>query len=362
MDFNYDHVAAIINNARLKSGRLSAGYSCRDDAAEALDVETKDITKWEKGKNVPCESNLIKIMNLYKRHWTYFIMEHPDNDYKIKKPVDLRIGDYREDFWNPDIYFLIREVRALQKYAEDLVQEVDEIRLSDLDGIHSILKIRDKDELKKTIGELLGRAHKPDGIKKLTYLHVLNKFIHYIELSNPIFISRFDGVFNFLNDCRDSISINPYLFAGITLKSKLASIIMINGNDTYRNQLISVIRGVLHLANNKSGIFNKIFNDKGTNEFQKSGMDLYKEALNFLCNPETECKDIKLKEDPKTLELKLRINPGSSFINYIQDYYYLHQDLEGVRNAKRVLGITGQDALKLLHIKYIGDAPKNKVQ
>ena len=308
--------------ARLKSGRVSAGYKRMDVLAKLLDVSARTYSKWESGKSKPNIDQFNQLQKILKKSADFFYISSWVDEKKVKLPTDYRIGlkslirswDPKMVVWDPTMYSLIKEAAVHQSKAEHLVEEV--CSWSEINGLDSVIKIKDPEKLYSRIRDFLNIAYKKNHKKNPTYKQFLEYFIDQIESFNNVFVPRFIGAFQLSWNSKDKAFIEPHRFTCLTRKSKLAPLIMINGLATHKNQLISVIQGLIHLAENKPGITHQAFLGEAQTQKQEDGYRIYTLARDML-DDYAGLRETSVDYREKELPYKLSIYPGRLFLRYL---------------------------------------------
>lgn len=236
---------AYINPELLKWAIDRSGLD-RFDIAEAIKVQTEQITAWEQGQSLPQFNKALELAKFLHVPFGYLYLSQPP---QIEIPIpDLRtLKDVR--LRRPSVNFIevLYQATSLQEWYKAYLQEQEHRPPLPFIGKYTF---NDKPELiAKSIRESLGIT---DALRKEagSWANYLTKLSQNAESIGIIVLRR--GVVGSSNNRK----LSRHEFQGFAIYDPIAPLVFINGQDFETAKIFTLVHEIAHIWIGKSGISN----------------------------------------------------------------------------------------------------------
>lgn len=238
--------ASSANPQVLRWARLRAGMSI-EAAAKAIGREAQALEAWESGSQSPTYRQLADLaQRVYKRPVAVFFFPAPPEEEQIAS--DFRtLPDAQRDELEPDTLFALREARAWQLSAPEILQGIEQPFRGTVADIRALPR-ESPIALAKRVREVLG-VSVPQQLKWRTSEEALKAWRSAVE---ELGILVFKRPFK-----QESIS-------GFCLDDAAHPVIVLNNSTAHTRQIFTLIHELGHLAFGISGVTTRDDDDLGS--------------------------------------------------------------------------------------------------
>ncbi|SDQ99002.1 Zn-dependent peptidase ImmA, M78 family [Tsukamurella pulmonis] len=234
----------------LRWARESSGYS-PIAASRKMSLPDDRVAQWEAGEAVPTIAQLRKAAEAYNRSLAVFFLPEPPDGFDTLRDF-RRLDEVTAGDWSPGLHDEFRRAHTQREFALELAETEDreiptewDLRLSADDVEAAAQRIRD---VLGTVGPLAVPPTSND-----SYAH-LNAWIAAIEASGVLVLAT----------SRGGVEVSE--MRGMSLYFDVLPVIVLNGSDTVRPRLFSLLHEFAHLALHTEGLCDVTADDRPRTE------------------------------------------------------------------------------------------------
>lgn len=225
---------ADINPSLLRWARESIGYSL-DEAAQKLKLRggTERLEKWEEGEGGPTVAQLRKAAQVYRRPLAVFFLPEPPHDFQALQ--DFRRLPGAPGRWSPDLHSAViragEQREALRELAVILGDEPQPVPKVEISKDVDVLAGRIRQSLGVALDDQIG-WRRPDVALK-TWLAAVEERGVLILQTQKVAVEE---------------------MRGFALSDDSVAVIVLNGGDSRRGRIFTLIHELVHVVLHSSGV------------------------------------------------------------------------------------------------------------
>ncbi|HEU5106415.1 MAG TPA: XRE family transcriptional regulator [Solirubrobacterales bacterium] len=226
---------ADIDPSLLRWARTSIGYSVEDAAAKLrLRGGVDQLEAWEAGEGGPTVAQLRKVAQVYRRPLAVFFLPEPPRDFQAMRDF-RRIPGAEAGRWSPNLHSAV--IRAGEQ--REALRELVDVLGDDLSPIPSVEISEDADAVAAQIRKLIGVPlsaqvgwGRPDV--------ALKTWIAAVEATGVLVLQA------------QGIDVDE--MRGFALSDDSAAVIVLNGGDSRRGRIFTLLHEFVHVVLRSSGV------------------------------------------------------------------------------------------------------------
>ncbi|TDC74791.1 XRE family transcriptional regulator [Streptomyces hainanensis] len=304
-------IPALVEPSVLKWARESIGLSSVA-AARKLGLPDDRVHHWELGQSVPTISQLKKASTVYKRPLAVFFLAEPPKDFDTLRDF-RRVEGSTEAEWTPELHAEYRRALSQRECLLELL-ELDEAKCPS-DWQLNFLPERDEDLATVARQNILDRSPLSLPSSSASPYEHLNTWTSGMEESGVLVLTSTGG------------KIEKREMRAFSLYFKEAPVIMLNGADSPRGRIFSLMHEYAHLILHTGGLCDTITDLKSTSPNRR---------LEARCNAIAAAILMPAARVLSRPEVTRRINDQSSW------------DYEALSSAAAPFGVSAEALLRRL--------------
>ena len=227
---------AKINSALLIWARNTIAYDI-EEAANKINIKPETLAKWESGEIKPTVKQLRKLANVYKRPLAAFYLDKPPKDFDVIKDY-RRISADECIEKSPELLLEIRKAKYKRQLA---LQLADEANISIPSFELSARKTDNVEKLSEGIRDFWGINLKTQFLWKEKY-EALRNWKNAFEKKGVLILQS------------SGIPVN--MMRGFSISYNKLPVIVINGTDSPRGRIFTMMHELGHLIIHSEGLCN----------------------------------------------------------------------------------------------------------
>jgi Zn-dependent peptidase ImmA (M78 family) len=242
-------IPALVEPSVLRWARESIGY-IPVAASRKIGVPDDRVDQWEAGAVAPTIAQLRKAAEVYKRPLAVFFLPEPPRDFDVMRDFRRHVGSGAAD-WSPELHAEYRRALAQREDAVELF-EIEDVAPSTLWRVDSL---PNDDERLAAEARALLLAHAPLPLPQgvgTKYQH-LNTWTAALEEVGVLVMSTSGG------------RVSTQEMRAFSLFYNELPVIMLNGADSVRGRLFSLVHEYAHLLLNRAGLCDTQTDTSSTN-------------------------------------------------------------------------------------------------
>jgi Zn-dependent peptidase ImmA (M78 family) len=226
---------ADIDPSLLRWARESIGYSI-EDAATKLKLRggAEQLEAWEVGEGGPTVAQLRKAAQIYRRPLAVFFLPEPPRDFQAMHDF-RRVPGAEAGRWSPNLHSAV--IRAGEQ--REALRELAEVLGDDLSPVPEVKVSDDADAVASSIRELIG-VPLEDQVGWGRPDVALRTWIAAVEATGVLVLQA------------QKIAVDE--MRGFTLSDDSAAVIVLNGGDSRRGRIFTLIHEFVHVVLRSSGV------------------------------------------------------------------------------------------------------------
>lgn len=241
-------VPALVEPAVLRWARETIGLTPLA-AARKLGVPDDRVERWESGAAVPSIAQLRKAARVYKRSLAVFFLPEPPADFDTMRDF-RRLPDATAGAWSPELHGEYRRAITQRDFALELAEIEDEPPATawKLEP----LPRRDEDVAEAARSMLLGQAPWPLPSGAAGPYDHLNAWLSALENSGVLVLATSRG------------GVATSEMRAFSLYYDILPVIVVNGSDSPRGRLFSLLHEYVHLLLHTAGLCDMVADARAT--------------------------------------------------------------------------------------------------
>lgn len=226
---------ANVEPSLLRWARESIGYSV-DEAAEKLKLRggTERLEEWESGEDAPTVAQLRKVAQVYRRPLAVFFLPEPPLDFQAMHDF-RRVPGAQAGRWSPNLHSAViragEQREALRDLAEILGEEPSAVPEVEISEDPEVLATRIRELLDITLDDQV-RWRQPQVALKM--------WIAAVEEAGVLVLQT------------QKVAVDE--MRGFALSDDSVAVIVLNGGDSRRGRIFTLIHEFVHVVLHSSGV------------------------------------------------------------------------------------------------------------
>lgn len=242
-------IPALVRPSVLRWARETVGLTALA-AARKIDVPDGRVDEWEAGTTAPTIAQLRKAAEVYKRPLGVFFLPEPPRDFDAMRDFRRHVGAAAGK-WTPELHGEYRRALAQREAGLELA-EIDDMPPPTTWRLEP-LPTDDEAIAAAARALLLAQGPLPLPTGAGTKFEHLNAWVAALEEAGVLVMATSGG------------QVSPSEMRAFSIYDDTLPVIMVNGSDSARGRLFSLLHEYVHLLLHTSGLCDTVTDTKATN-------------------------------------------------------------------------------------------------